>query len=274
MAFPSDFRQAQPADQADGLRRLFSVRSVRFIPVVSNPFVQHQDQLLHRMMVALESLGLYTLMVDASERAPRARDGGLDGLAKFIEPRSDRRAYLAARGLPERWSESVAGPRGFLRAIIDAAPLSQAVLLHASAAELARLFGSGEQGLSRPRPLVLCDERADAVTHAYASLKRLATEVGWREHDMLMSAEIDAPASWHVPGRLAQCADLFFGGVQNDCIEIVPTRPATWRAAEALAAFMDSALQAGAAFVPASQRRPRPGAAPRSISSPSLQPMV
>jgi flagellar biosynthesis protein FlhG len=194
MAFPSDFRQAQPADQADGLRRLFSVRSVRFIPVVSNPFVQHQDQLLHRMMVALESLGLYTLMVDASERAPRARDGGLDGLAKFIEPRSDRRAYLAARGLPERWSESVAGPRGFLRAIIDAAPLSQAVLLHASAAELARLFGSGEQGLSRPRPLVLCDERADAVTHAYASLKRLATEVGWREHDMLMSAEIDAPA--------------------------------------------------------------------------------
>ena len=75
MAFPSDFRQAQPADQADGLRRLFSVRSVRFIPVVSNPFVQHQDQLLHRMMVALESLGLYTLMVDASERAPRARDG-------------------------------------------------------------------------------------------------------------------------------------------------------------------------------------------------------
>jgi flagellar biosynthesis protein FlhG len=121
---------------------------------------------------------------------------------------------------------------------------------------------------------VLCDERADAVTHAYASLKRLATEVGWREHDMLMSAEIDAPASWHVPGRLAQCADLFFGGVQNDCIEIVPTRPATWRAAEALAAFMDSALQAGAAFVPASQRRPRPGAAPRPISSPSLQPMV
>jgi flagellar biosynthesis protein FlhG len=213
-------------------------------------------------------------MVDASERSPRAREGGFDGLAKFIEPRSDRRAYLAARGLPDRWSESVAGPRGFLRAIIDAAPLSQAVLLHASAAELARLLGSGEQGLSRPRPLVLCDERADAVTHAYASLKRLATEVGWREHDMLMSAEIDAPASWHVPGRLAQCADLFFGGVQNDCLEIVPTRPATWRAAEALAAFMDSALQAGAAFVPAGQRRPRPGAAPRPISSPSLQPMV
>ena len=147
------------------------------------------------------------------------------------------------------------------------------MLLHASAAELARLFGSGEQGLSRPRPLVLCDERADAVTHAYASLKRLATEVGWREHDMLMSAEIDAPASWHACRGGWRSAPTCSSGRAERRIEIVPTRPATWRAAEALAAFMDSALQAGAASCPPA-RGVRVRVQPRLISSPSLQPMV
>jgi len=276
MAFQTDFRQqAQPADQADGLRRLFSVRAVRFVPVVSNPFVPVSDELLRRMSAALESLGLYTLLVDASERAPRARDGVAGDLARGIETRSDRIAYLAARDLPLHWAERHGGTTGFLHALIDAAPLSQAVLLHGSAAELARLLGRGELGLSRPRPLVLCGERAEALTHAYGALKWLATELGWREHDMLMSAEIDTPASWHVPGRLAHCADVFFGGRQNDCIELVASRPSSWRAAEALATFMDGAVQAGAGFVPCARMpAPPPGVSRPLPSSPRLQPMV
>ena len=273
MAFPSDFRQAQPADQADGLRRLFSVRAVRFIPVVSNPFVPQPERLLQRMTSALESLGLYTLLVDACTRAPRARDEVLLPLSGCVQTRSDRVAYLSAGGLPARWPDSGGARGGFLHALIQAAPLSQAVLLHARAEELGHMLGNGDHGLSRPRPIMLCDAQAASVAHASAALKQLAAEVGWREHDMLLSAGMDAPAACEVSGRLAQCADVSFGGVQNDCIEIVVGRPPSWRAVEALASFMDSALQAGAAFVPP-VRPSRPGAAPRPIPSSCLQPMV
>jgi len=274
MAFPSDFRQAQPADQADGLRRLFSVRAVRFIPVVSNPFVAHPERILQRMTSALESLGLYTLLVDASEAGPVLREGAFVPLADRVQTRSDRVACLPAAGLSGRWSDRAGSRSGFLRALIEAAPLSQAVLLHAGAEELGRMLGNGSRGLSRPRPIVLCDERAESVRHAYSALKQLAANVGWREHDMLLSACLDAPATCDVSARMAHCADMFFGGVQNDCIEVVAGRPPSWRAAEALSSFMDRALQAGAAFVPSSSRPLRPGAAPRPISPSCLQPMV
>jgi hypothetical protein len=278
MAVPSDVRRAQPGDQADGLRRLFSTRTVRFIPVVSNPFVAQESVLIRQVCAALEQLGLYTLVVDVCDhvRAPVREvgercDAHVD-LADRIQVLTDRTASLSARGLPARWTDTSGSTQAFLQAVIDAAPLSQAVVVHGSASELARMFGRGELHLSRPRPIVICDEQPDAMTHAYAALKVLSQRADWLSHDLLVSAAAGSAGIRLVKDRLAQCAALFFGGVRHDSVDIDPRAvvlPAT--ASASLMAFMEASMNAAAAFVlPEMGRR---GPAPVT-SSPLLQPMV
>jgi hypothetical protein len=282
MAFPSDGRRAQPGDQADGLRRLFSTRTVRFIPVVSNPFVAQEGVLIRQICAALDQLGLYTLLVDVCD-APRhgLRDTprhkadllgqGLD-LADRIQVLTDRTASLSARGLPARWSDVSGSTQAFLQALIDAAPLSQAVVVHGSASELARMFGRGELQLSRPRPIVLCDEQPDSMTHAYAALKVLSQRVDWLSHDLLVSAVAGSAGIRLVKDRLAQCAALFFGGVRHDSVDIDPRSlvlPAM--ASASLMAFMEASMAAAAAFVLPEMGRRGPALV---TSSPLLQPMV
>ena len=279
MAFPSDVRRAQPGDQADGLRRLFSARTVRFIPVVANPFVACEDVLVLQLGAALEQLGLYTLVVDVCdpgsavrEHFPHAEHGAAAALADRITVLTDRTARLRARGLSARWLDGRGSTQAFLQAVIEAAPLSQAVLVHGSASELARMFGRHDAHLSQPRPIVLCDERADSMTHAYAALKVLSQRSDWLTHDLLVSAAAGSSGARRVQDRLAQCAALFFGGVRHDAFEIDPASialPAT--ASASLMAFMEDSLKAAAAFVlPEMGRR---GPAPVT-SSPRLQPMV
>jgi flagellar biosynthesis protein FlhG len=245
MTFPSGLRRTQTVDQAAGLRRLFSARSVRFIPVVANPFVADQVALAERLCAALEDLRLYTLLVDASGNgSSRHRTGGgSHGLASRIDVLTDRIACLP---MPE-WTTSAAP--GGLQALTEAAPLSQAVLVLGSATMLTALFGPAGRILSRPRPIVICDARDTSIRHAYGQLKTLAGASDWRDYDVLMSADEGDPAAWHVPGRLAQCAERFLGGVMHDCVSMAPSTPVTLRSAELLAEFMESSLDAAAAFV-------------------------
>lgn len=247
MTFPPGFRRTQTVDQADGLRRLFSARSVRFIPVVANPFVADQAALTGRLCAALEDLRLYTLLVDASGAGTgpswHRPEGGWHGLASRVEVLTDRIARLA---VPE-WAVS-ATPEA-LQALTEVAPLSQAVLVQGSATVLAALFGLSGRVLSRPRPIVVCDAREESVKHAYGELKTLVRRADWRGYNVLMSADEGAPAAWHVPGRLAQCAERFLGGVMHDCVSMAPSMPVTLRSAELLAGFMESSLDAAAAFV-------------------------
>lgn len=281
MAFPSDGRRAQPGDQADGLRRLFSTRTVRFIPVVSNPFVAHEGVLIRQICAALDQLGLYTLVVDVCDPRPGVRDTlrqkadlpdqGLD-LSDRLQVLTDRTASLTARGLPARWSDASGSTQAFLQALIDAAPLSQAVVVHGSASELARMFGRGELQLSRPRPIVICDEQPDSMTHAYAALKVLSQRVDWLSHDLLVSAATGSAGIRLVKDRLAQCTALFFGGVRHDSVDIDPRTVALPAMAPAsLMAFMEASMGAAAAFVLPEMGRRGPALV---TSSPLLQPMV
>lgn len=271
MAVPSEVRRAQPGDQADGLRRLFSTRTVRFIPVVSNPFVAQESVLIQQISAALEQLGLYTLVVDV-------RDPGVapmrvsDDLASGIQVLTDRTASLFAQGLPGRWPGNGSEPHSFLHAVVDAAPLSQAVLVHGSAGELACLFGRGGLHLSRPRPIVICGEQPESMTHAYAALKVMAQRADWRAHDLLVSATTGSAGIRLVKDRLAQCAALFLGGVRHDVVEIDPRAAARSTTASAtLMAFMDASLNAAAAFVLPELGRRGPALV---TSSPLLQSMV
>lgn len=271
MTFPRESRRTQPGDQADGLRRLFAARAVRFLPVVSNPFVAHGGVLVERLCSALEALDQHTLLVDASERGGPPRENHGHDLGTSIEPLSERVSYLAARGLPVRWVDAGGSTRAFLHAVLDAAPRSQAVVVHGSAIELARLFGRGDQGLTRPRPIVLCDDRTESMTHAYAALKVLATRVDWMAHDLLMCAPPQSPTARLIVERLGHCTDLFLGGVRHDMVQIDPGEPPTARPSAALVAMVEASLSAASAFI-----LPEPGrerAAPVA-SAPHLQPMI
>lgn len=216
-----------PADQADGLRRLFAARTVRFVPVISNPFIAFGGVLIERLCSALEDLQLNTLLVDAAERGgPPKELAGFD-LSEGIEPLSRRVGYLAARGLPVRWVDSRGSTRSFLDSVAEAAPDAEVVLVHGSAIEMARLFGRGDDGLSRPCPVVLCDDRPEAMTHAYAALKVLSQRADWLAHELLLCAPPHSTQARVVADRLSHCADLFLGGVQRACVCVDPAEQPT-----------------------------------------------
>ena len=237
-----------PADQADGLRRMFATRAVRFVPVVSNPFIAHGGVLIERLCSALEEMDLDTLLVDASERGGPPKELACFDLSEGVEPLSQRVAYLAARGLPVRWVDSRGSTRAFLDAVVDAAPASQVVLVHGTAVDIVRLFGRGDEGLSRPRPVVLCDDRPEAMKHAYSALKVFAQRADWLSHDLLMCTPPDSPHAEMVASRLSYCADHFLGGVQHAVVQVDPAEAPTTSPSRALVRMVEGLLESAAVF--------------------------
>ncbi len=227
-ALPST-RRAEPSDQAQGLRRLFAAHTMRCVPIVSNPAIAFGGAMLERLCTAYAAQGLRTLVVDAGERARAPRELTRFDLAEGIEPLSPQIAYLAARGLPLRWVDASGSTAGFLDAVADAAPDTDVVLVHASASDLARLFARRvqEEQATALRPLVLCDEHADSVTHAYAAIKLLAARAGLMAHDLLISAVPGSKRAALVAERVARCADGFLGAVLHDWVAVDPAEPAT-----------------------------------------------
>ncbi|MBK6852546.1 MAG: flagellar biosynthesis protein [Burkholderiales bacterium] len=217
---------SSPVDQADGLRRLFASRTMRFVPVVSNPFITHGGVLIERLCSTLDDMGMTTLVVDASERGGPPKELARFDLAEGMEPLSPRINYLAARGLPVRWVDERGSTRAFLDAVADAGAGNHVVLVHASALELVRLFGRGDEGLSRPRPVLLCDDRSESMTHTYAALKILAQRSDWLTHDLLISAAPGSQQARAVADRLGHCVDLFLGGLQRSWVQVDPAERA------------------------------------------------
>lgn len=224
---------SQPAapfiDQADGLRRLFAGRTLRFIPVVANPAVHCGGTMLERLSTVYAEQGLNTLVVDAGERAQAPRELTRFDLSEGVERLSDQVSYLAARGLPLRYVDTSGSTTSFLDAVAEAAGDADVILLHAPATDLARLFARRVQSneATALRPILLCDERADSVTHAYGAIKLLAARAGLMAHDLLISAAANSPRAAVVAERLARCADSFIGAVLHDWVAIDPREAAT-----------------------------------------------
>lgn len=200
-----------PPDQAHGLRQRFGAAAAQVIAVVNNPFVAFAGVALERLATALGGRGLHTLVVDAADTAsPPYELAGVD-LAACIEPLSAQVSFLAARGLPSRWIDSVGSTAGFLDALRQAAPSAGAVLLHSGAGDLRRMFAG------RPFcPLVIAGTHPESVTHAYAAVKLLAQRAGLVAFDLIIVAG-NARASSRAsgPARIAQhlggCTEHFLG---------------------------------------------------------------
>ena len=213
-------REPRP-DQADGLRRLFSGSRVRFVPVVSNPHVRSSGAVLEQLCAAYSEMGLNTLFVDAAEAAPAPSELAHVDLGACIEPLSGSVSYLAARGLPMRYTNARGSAAQFLQALAQCAPHAEVVLLHASAPELARVVA-----LRETRPLLLADIENDSVTHAYAAMKWLSQRAGLMVYSLLLAAHPQLRLATRIAQQLTSCADSFLGAVLRDWACVDPRTPA------------------------------------------------
>ncbi len=214
-------------DQAHGLRQMFANACARFVPVVSNPHVAFGGVMLERLCTSFAERGARVLVVDAGERAGVAGEMAMIELGQCIERLSPQVAYLAARGLPIRFVDASGSTRGFLERAAEAAPGCDVVLVHADARELCRMFAHGKRGNSdaavdSPCPIVFADDRPESVTHAYASMKLLATRAGLMVADLLLGAAPHSPRAERIAASVAACADRSFGGVLRDWARIDP----------------------------------------------------
>lgn len=209
-----------PQDQADGLRRLFASSRVRCVPVVSNPFVLGGGALLEGLCAAFSELGLRTLVVDAGEQSPAPSDLALVDLSSCVEKLSPQVSYLAARGLPMRYINANGSAAQFMEAVVDAAPDADVVLLHASAAELARVVASREV-----RPVLLADTDTQSVTHAYAGMKWLAQRAGLMVYSLLLACSPQLRLADRIAQQISSCGDGFLGAVLRDWACMDPRTP-------------------------------------------------
>ena len=226
---PTDPRIAMtrlpPIDQAHGLRQLFAQAQMRYVPVVSNPHVAFGGLMLERLCAGFAERGVHTLVVDASERAAQPAEESLFELAACIEPLTARMSYIAARGLPARYVDATGSTEPFLRALREASPASQVVLVHAPAPDLCRLFARRARHADDAPvcPLLLADDRPSSVTHAYAAMKVLATRAGLRVHELLLGASPQSPRAARIAVQIAICADEYLGALLRDWMLVDPT---------------------------------------------------
>lgn len=202
---------SHPQDQAHGLRRLFAASKQRFVPVVSNPRVMGAGVLLEGLCTAFAELNLHTLVVDAGVHSPQPSELAQVDLSNCIERLSPRVSYLAARGLPMRHVNANGSAASFLEAVADAAPEADVILLHASAAELARIVAQREV-----RPLLLADTDPASVTEAYAGMKWLTQRAGLMVYSLLMACHPQLRVATRIAQQLCSCADGFLGSVLRD----------------------------------------------------------
>jgi hypothetical protein len=209
--------RAAPVDQAHGLRRLFAGRQVQQLALVSNPHVAFAGVVLERLTTVLGALGLNTLVVDAAENSPTPPELTALDLRAGIERLSPMVSYLAARGLPLREVDARGSSAHWLDRLHAAAPHSGALLVHAAAADLARLFPQ-----HAPRPLLLASEHPDSLTHAYAAMKLLALRNRHRRFDLLLAAPPQSRRTTVIAQRLASCAESFLGASLHAWVAIDP----------------------------------------------------
>jgi hypothetical protein len=195
-----------PADQADGLRRLFGARAACCVPLVANPHVGGAAVALEALASAFAGLRRHVLVVDAADTSPDAPEAATLGLAGCVQWLAPQLAYLAARGLPRRFVDTRGSAARMLDEIQAAAPDADLVVVHAEAIDLARIF----KGFPA-RPVLLAADHPESVKHAYACWKLLARRCAWLSADLLLAGG-EPSRTAQIAASVSQCAEDFFGG--------------------------------------------------------------
>jgi hypothetical protein len=283
---PSMTRPDRHDDQAASLRRLFArreAREVAFLPVIANPHVAAGGVLLERICTALGERGLSTLVVDAAETASEPHELAHVDLAACIEPLAADVRFLAARGLALASVDALGSARPFLRRLLDAAPDADAIVVHAGAADLCRLFGrthrrvAGAATVARdphdalaalddegrpPCPIAMADDGMASVTHAYASMKLLARRAGLAVTDLLLACDPALPRTARIACQLAACVEGFVGGASRRSACVDPSVDPHLLTSDDLRRLLDGQLGTGAARAPRGARAGAPAGSP------------
>ena len=197
-----------PLDQADGLRRLFAGRQRHVLPLAANPHVAFAGVVLDRLAAVLADQDREVLVVDAASSSPLPHELAQLELAACVEPIAPRVAYLPARGLPLAYVDTRGSAGAFIDAVQLAAPQAEVVLLHADAADLARLLKH-----RAARPLLIGGDHPESIKHAYASAKLLAQRCGLMTFDLLLAAAPQSPRAASIAASLGGCVEKFLGAM-------------------------------------------------------------
>jgi hypothetical protein len=212
-----------PLDQADGLRRMFAGRRCQVLALVANPHVPFGGLVLDRLASAMAALGRKVVVVDAASTSPPPHELAAVDLSACIETVAPGVRYLPAKGLPLNYVDT----RGFGGAFVDAVQsaalqsgqAADVVLLHADAADLARLFKPssvqplGLSTLPTPvRPILLGADHPESIKHAYANAKLLAQRCGLVQHDLILVSAPHSPRVNSISHSLADCVERFLDG--------------------------------------------------------------
>jgi hypothetical protein len=250
--------QPMPLDQADGLRRLFAGRRCQVLALVANPHVPFGGLVLDRLAQVMAAQGRQVLVVDAASTSPQPHELAAVDLSACIEPVAPGVRYLPAKGLPLHHVDTRGRSGAFIDAVQQAAqqstpagsPATDVVLLHADAADLARLLPrqrtdqaahraayqaaypvlhAPEQTEPSIRPMLLGADHPESVKHAYASAKLLAQRCGLTSFDLLLVAAAHSPRADSISHSLADCVEKFLDGEVRSTVLIDPavTAPAT-----------------------------------------------
>jgi hypothetical protein len=226
--------QAGMLDQADGLRRLFAGHRQRLLPLVANPHVAFAGLVLDRVAAELTAQGREVLVVDASAHSQAAAELTRLDIASGIVRVAPRLSYLAARGLPLAFVDTRGSAAGFVDAILRAAPQCDAIVLHAEAAHLARMFAR-----RAARPILLAADHPESVKHAYAAAKLLAQRCELMTFDLVLAGRPGTPRGEAIAGSVARCLDGFLGALLHGWAEVDPaaldSQPAPRELSELLA---------------------------------------
>jgi len=223
---------------ADGLRRLFAGRGCRVLALAANPHVAFGGLVLDRVAAVLAALGREVLVVDAADSSPAAHELARLDLAACIERVAPRVAYLPARGLPLAHVDTRGSSAAFIDALQAAAPDAEVLLLHADAADLARLLKR-----RAVRPLLLGADHPESIKHAYASCKLLVQRCQLMSYDLLLAASPLSPRAADIAASLGSCAEGFLGAALRDWALIDPAGDPAEATDEALARLLGAQLE-------------------------------
>lgn len=204
--YPSS--RPMPLDQADGLRRLFAGRRRAVLPLVANPHVAFGGVVLDRLAAALAAQGRHVLVVDAATNSPPPAELAAVDLGLCIETLSPNVAYLAAGGLATAYVDTRGSAAGLIDAVQRAHPQADVVLVHADAADLARIFKR-----RAVRPMLLGADHPESIKHAYAGAKLLATRCELLTFDLLLAVPARSPRAAAIVQSLSSCAEGFLGAM-------------------------------------------------------------
>lgn len=206
-----------PADQADGLRRLFAAQQVRVLPIAGGIEANERAQLAGLLALALGAAGLKVAVLDQSKGLV-ARALGLrpryelmhliEGHCRFDQAAETAahgvRILSAARGMASLAAEPDAASR--LHALLDGAPARhELVIVNMEDASIAAsLMPEGEGEM-----LILAQPSQEALTRCYMRIKTLVQHAGQRRFRLLMTGVRDARQGELAARQLCEVARRF-----------------------------------------------------------------